>query len=79
MRVEQAGHTGSDVFSCKIAVPPPPQHARFSTTAPAQSASRVPSTDDDALAALEYTDRQRLVKERSEAADLDRSHYKARC
>lgn len=70
-----AGQAGSDVFSSQIAVAPPPQHARFVTAAPTRNDSRVPPANDDTLDALEYSDKQRLVQERSEAGDLDRSHH----
>ena len=72
----QAGHAGSDVFSRQIAVPPPPARARYAAAPPGEQHSRVPPSDDDSVASLEYSDRQRLAKERGEAATLDRSHSK---
>lgn len=37
---------------------------------------QVPPADEASLAGLEYSDRQRLMKERSEAAGIDRGHAK---
>lgn len=75
----QAGHAqGQDVFSRQIAVPPLPGKARFVAGAAAEAPSGVPPADDAALAGLEYSDRQRLMKERSEAAGIDRGHAKVR-
>lgn len=74
-----AGHAqGQDVFSRQIAVPPLPSKARYvGPSGAVEAASRVPPADEAALAGLEYSDRQRLMKERSEAAGLDRGHAKA--
>jgi hypothetical protein len=74
----QAGHAqGQDVFSRQIAVPPLPSKARYAASgAAADFPSGVPPADEAALAGLEYSDRQRLTKERSEAAGIDRGHAK---
>jgi hypothetical protein len=73
----QAGHAqGQDVFSRQIAVPPLPTKARYVAGATADLPSGVPPADEAALAGLEYSDRQRLMKERSEAAGIDRGHAK---
>ena len=74
----QAGHAGQDVFSRQIAVPPLPSKARYTgSTAPGEApSSHVPPVDDAALAGLDYSDRQRLLKERTEAAGIDRSQQK---
>jgi hypothetical protein len=74
----QAGHAqGQDVFSRQIAVPPLPTKARFTAGgAAAEAPSGVPPADDAALAGLEYSDRQRLMKERSEATGIDRGYAK---
>lgn len=70
----QATHAGSDVFSRQIVVPPPPARARFVGESPGEFPSRVPNTEADMLTSLEYTDRQRLLKERADAAAMDREH-----
>jgi hypothetical protein len=73
----QAGHAqGQDVFSRQIAVPPLPTKARFTAGGAAEAPSGVPPADDAALAGLEYSDRQRLMKERSEATGIDRGYAK---
>lgn len=65
-----------DVFSRQIAVPPLPGKARYDGGPATESPSRVPPADEASLAGLEYPDRQRLLKERSEAAGIDRGHAK---
>mmetsp|Transcript_13483 Transcript_13483/g.40790 ORF Transcript_13483/g.40790 Transcript_13483/m.40790 type:complete len:521 (+) Transcript_13483:285-1847(+) len=72
-----AAHAGSDVFSRQIVVPPPPARARFVGKSPGELPSRVPNTETNMLTSLEYTDRQRLVKERADAAAMDREHAEA--
>ena len=74
----QAGHAqGQDVFSRQIAVPPLPTKARFTAGgAAAEAPSGVPPADEASLAGLEYSDRQRLMKERSEATGIDRGYAK---
>lgn len=76
--VVQAGHAqGQDVFSRQIAVPPLPTKARFAAGgAAAEAPSGVPPADEASLAGLEYSDRQRLMKERSEATGIDRGYAK---
>ncbi len=64
------------MFSRQIAVPPLPAKAHFPGGPHAEQLSRVPPANESALAALEYSDRQRLLKERSEAAGIDRGHAK---
>lgn len=68
------------MFSRQIAVPSLPSKARYvGLSGGAEAATRVPPADEADLAGLEYSDRQRLMKERSEAAGLDRGHAKVEC
>ncbi len=61
-----------DVFSKQIQVPPLPPKAQFTPVPAAAAASQMPGAATDLEASLGYSERQRMLRERQEAADLEK-------
>ena len=61
-----------DVFSTQIQVPPLPPKAQFTPTPAQPAASGMPGSAADLEASLGYTERQRVTREREDAAELEK-------
>jgi len=61
-----------DVFSTQIQVPPLPAKAQFSASPAQPAASRMPGSAADVEGSLGYSERQRVTREREEAAELEK-------
>ena len=61
-----------DVFSKQIQVPPLPPKAQFAPVPAAGAASQMPGGSADMEASLGYSERQRVLRERQEAAELEK-------